>query len=166
MRKPRFASGWFRVTRLLAAAILLLLLGIPSRAALAAPRGQGEPPAAVTLDLSGLQPYAAEIQDLAGVAVAGLPIALLVWLSTNAVVWVDLVKETNSTGKRRWALGSGIVLGMYASLHALAANSTMIAIAPLILCILDGVIRGVFAGIVAAFAYEAGSALLNRGKTP
>jgi hypothetical protein len=167
--KKRFLYGLRMLGPLLIS--VLLLLGIPSSAALAASRGEGEPPIASAgsggIDLSALQPYTQEAQQLLGVAAAGLPIAFLVWLTTNAVTWVGLIKADADDGKykRRWALGSGICFGIYASLAALATNMTTITALPLILALLDGIIRGVAAGIVAAFVYEAGSALLARGKT-
>jgi hypothetical protein len=154
--------------------VLALLLGnaLPARA-LSAPAGAGLPAAALLrasplegggIDLSALQPWADQLQLLLQPMAAGLPIALLVWLTVSALVWADLIKDDADAGKkkRRWALGSGIVFGIYASLAALSANALPAYMLPLILAVLDGIIRGIAAGIVAAFAYEAGSALLSR----
>jgi len=120
-----------------------------------------------SIDLSGLQPYWDQVQLLLQPVAAGLPIVLLIWLTVNALVWADLIKNDADAGtkKRRWALGSGIVFGLYAALHALAASTLPAAVLPLILAILDGIIRGVAAGVVAALLYEGGSALLQRGST-
>jgi len=168
MRK--LLAAYLFVLALLFGGIFLLgnaqpALAQPVRAAAALPAAVVRPEAG-PIDLSGLQPYWDQVQQLLQPAAAGLAPALLVWLTVNALVWTGLIKEDDSAGKKKrtWALGSGILFGEYASLTALAATSLPIAVLPLILALLGGIIRGYAAGIVAAFVYEAGSALLARGK--
>jgi len=154
---------------LLAAAVggILLLGNAQPARALSAPASA---PAAVAtaqpdgIDFSGLQPYWDQLQLLGQPLAAGLAPALLVWLTVNAAVWANLIANDDAQGtkKRRLALGSGIVFGLYATLHALAAAGLPIGVLPVTLALLDGIIRGFASGIVAALAYEFGSALLSK----
>lgn len=115
-----------------------------------------------TVDLSWLDPWAAEGQQMLTLAVEGIPIGLFVLIWTSGAAFVGLAKTGDQ--KRRWAVGSGMLFGLLASLSALAPDAAITTIA-LIVLIAGAIVRGLTAGILAALVYELISAKLSPGAT-
>jgi hypothetical protein len=114
-------------------------------------------------DLTWLDPYLVEAQQLLAPAIAGIPITLFVLIWTSGASFVGLA--ITQLQKQRWAIGTGLAFGLLASLSSIPDTNALSTIATITL-IAGAVVRGLTAGILAALLYEGGRGLLSRGKTP